>query len=187
MIHRRLVALLATATLLTAPAAALASTPQTPAPTPPVAAAPVPGGLPISAVRDWLIGVGANVSEVTRQNDQAWLTVTDGSVTWLLFFYSCQADVCGDIQFTAAFSNDSITLDKVNQWNQEHRFLKAYFTPADTGGTAIVQYDVLLVPGAGTAQLADPTAVWVGLLPDFGILVGFFAAPPAAAPAASAP
>ncbi|WP_339872552.1 YbjN domain-containing protein [uncultured Brevundimonas sp.] len=187
MIHRRFAAALATAALLAAPGAALAATPgtvtQTAYQAAPAAAAQAPasGGLAITAVRDWLISVGATVGEVTRADGRISVTVTDGPMTWLVFFNGCEADVCGDIQYMAAFSNETITPERVNQWNLEHRFLKAYFTPGTAAGTAIVQYDVLLVDGAGTRQLIDPTSVWVGLLPTFATHVGFFV--PAQTPA----
>ena len=187
MIHRRFAAALATAALLAAPGAALAATPgtvtQTAYQAAPAAAAQAPasGGLAITAVRDWLISVGATVGEVTRADGRISVTVTDGPMTWLVFFNGCEADVCGDIQYMAAFSNETITPELVNQWNLEHRFLKAYFTPGTAAGTAIVQFDVLLVPGAGTQQLIDPTSVWVGLLPTFATHVGFFV--PAQTPA----
>ena len=190
MIHRRFAAALATAALLAAPGAALAATSgattpgavtQTTYQAAPAAAAPAQGGLAITAVRDWLISVGATVGAVTREDGRTSITVTDGPMTWLVFFNGCQADVCGDIQYMAAFSNPTITPDLVNQWNLEHRFLKAYFTPGASAGTAIVQFDVLLVDGAGIQQLIDPTSVWVGLLPTFATHVGFFA--PGEAPA----
>jgi len=185
MIHRHFAAALATAALLAAPGTVLAATPgavtQTAYQAAPAAQTPAPGGLSVTAVRDWLISVGATVSEVTRAEGRTSVTVTDGPMTWLVFFNGCEADVCGDIQYMAAFSNETITPELVNQWNLEHRFLKAYFTPGTAAGTAIVQFDVLLVPGAGTQQLIDPTSVWVGLLPTFATHVGFFV--PEAAPA----
>ena len=182
MIHRRLAAL-ATAAALVLPGAALAATAGAVAQTAYQAApaAPAQGGLSITDVRNWLVSVGATVSEVTRADGRTSVTVTDGPMTWLVFFNSCQADVCGDIQYMAAFSNATITPDLVNQWNLEHRFLKAYFTPGTAAGTAIVQYDVLLVNGAGIQQLMDPTSVWVEVLPVFATHVGFFVPGEAAA------
>ena len=190
MIHRRLAAALATVALLAAPGAALAAgsggatpgaAPQTAYQAAPAAVTPAQGGLAITAVRDWLISVGATVGPVTRTEGRISVTVTDGPMTWLVFFNGCEADLCGDIQYMAASSNDRITADLVNQWNLEHRFLKAYFTPGAAAGTAIVQYDVLLVDGAGTGQLINPTSVWVGLLPVFATHVGFYT--PGQAPA----
>lgn len=181
MIHRRFAAALATAALLAAPGVALATTSGAVSQSA-YQTAPAPAqGLAITAVRDWLISVGATVSEVNRAEGRVSLTVTDGPMTWMIFFNGCEADVCGDIQYMAAFSNDTITAELVNGWNLEHRFLKAYYTPGTAAGTAIVQFDVLLVNGVGVDQLIDPTSIWVGLLPTFATHVGFFV--PEAAPA----
>lgn len=180
MTPRFLLSALGALSLVAVPAAALAAPSQTPATAAPATAR---AGLPISTVRDWLVGLGASIGEVERQDGQTYLKVTDGNLTWVLFFYACEADVCGDVQYTAAFSNATITSDLVNQWNLGNRFLKAYYTPAAAGGTAIVQFDVLLVDGVGIDQLINPTSVWVNLLPAFGTHVGFFVPEAAPAPA----
>lgn len=134
-------------------------------------------GLPIEAVRAWLISKGGEVSAINRQDGETWLNVTDGPLTWVIFFYSCQADVCGDIQFAASFSNPGVTQAMVNDWNRDRRFLKAFFTPAEAGGdpTAVVQYDVLVHSG-DVEQLADHTALWLDLVGAFGTTVGYFSA-----------
>lgn len=176
---RSIACLAAAAALLTAaPAAALA---QTPAPAS-TAARP---GLAIADVSAWLTSKGGQVSAIQREGTDIYVTVTDGPMTWAVFFYGCTGDVCGDIQYTAAFSNPTITFDKVNDWNRERRFLKAFYVPAATGGdpSAAVQYDVLIHEG-GIDQLTDPTAVWIGMVGDFATQVGYFAAEGEAAPAA---
>jgi len=139
------------------------------------AAAAADPGLPIEAVRAWLTSKGGEVSAINRQDGETWLSVTDGPLTWVIFFYSCQADVCGDIQYAASFSNPGITQAMVNDWNRDRRFLKAFFTPAEGGGdpTAVVQYDVLLHSG-DVEQLADHTALWLDLVGAFGTTVGYF-------------
>lgn len=155
---------------LAAPAAAA------PLQTAPAQAAADPG-VSIEAVRAWLTAKGGTVSAVNRQDGETWLSVTDGPLTWVIFFYSCQADVCGDIQYAASFSNPGVTQAMVNDWNRDHRFLKAFFTPAEAGGdpTAVVQYDVL-THSADVEQLTEPTALWLDLVGDFGTAVGYFTA-----------
>lgn len=182
---RRLVlaAALAAASILSAPALA-----QTPAPAPPAAQTPVPG-LPITDIVAWLTQVGAAPSAVQREGGQAYVTVVDGGVTWILMFYNCTNDVCGDVQFNAVFSNPAITTELMNRWNNERRFVKAYFsTGADGVPVATAQYDVILFPQLGASQLADHATIWSGLAHEFAVHVGFFA-PPAdpAAPAATPP
>ena len=100
----------------------------------------------------------------------------------MLSFYSCQAEVCGDVQFSAVFANPSITPDMINQWNRDQRFLKAFYSPAageaQPGG--VVQYDVLLLGGQGAAQLNDALAVWLEMVAAFAVHVGYFQPAPAA-------
>jgi hypothetical protein len=134
-------------------------------------------GVPIEAVRAWLTEKGGTVSAVNRRDGEAWISISDGPLTWVIFFYSCQADVCGDIQYAASFSNPTITQAMINDWNRDRRFLKAFYTPGEAGGdnTAVVQYDVLIHEG-GVEQLTDHTALWLELVNAFGATVGFFAA-----------
>lgn len=136
-------------------------------------------GLAIAEVGAWIASKGGVVEPVQRQGDEVWLTVRDGDLTWLVFFYGCRNDVCADLQYSASFANESITPGMVNDWNRERRFLKAFHSPGAAGepATAAVQYDLLLQPG-GVDQLTDPTAVWVTMLPEFARHVGYLPAAP---------
>ena len=133
-------------------------------------------GVPIEAVRAWLTEKGGTVSAVNRRDGEAWISISDGPLTWVIFFYSCQADVCGDIQYAASFSNPTITQAMINDWNRDQRFLKAFYAPGDTaeGGKAVVQYDVL-IHSADVEQLTEHTALWLDLVGAFGETVGYFA------------
>ncbi|MES2833517.1 MAG: YbjN domain-containing protein [Pseudomonadota bacterium] len=143
--------------------------------------APAAPGLAIADVSAWIASKGGEVLPVQRREGETWLTVKDGNLTWLIFFYGCTNDVCGDIQFAASFSNPSVTMAMVNDWNRDHRFLKGTFFPGVAGQdpTALVQYDLLLTPG-GVDQLNDPAAIWVDMVEAFAQTTGYFAAPPAA-------
>lgn len=178
-----LAAALAAASILSTPAMA-----QTPAPAAPAAPAAVPG-LAITDIVAWLTQVGAQPSAIQREGGQAYITVADGGLTWILLFYNCTNDVCGDVQFNAVFSNPGITAEMMNRWNNERRFVKAYFSMGSDGvPAATAQYDVILFPQLPASQLADHATIWSGLVHDFAVHVGFFAAPDAtAAPAATPP
>lgn len=167
---RRLISSLFAAAALAVAAPALAQT------------APQPG-LAVADVGAWVASKGGEVQPIQRRDGETWLTVKDGALTWLIFFYGCNNDVCGDIQYAATFSNATITPTMINDWNREHRFLKATFLPSGTAGedpTALVQYDLLLVPG-GVDQLNDPTAVWVDMVAEFARTTGYLSATPAPA------
>jgi hypothetical protein len=133
-------------------------------------------GVPIEAVRAWLTEKGGAVGEINRREGETWISIADGPLTWVIFFYSCQADVCGDIQYAASFSNATITQTMVNDWNRDRRFLKAFYVPGESGGdsSAVVQYDVLIHDG-DVDQLTDHTALWLDMVSAFGAAVGYFA------------
>ena len=162
---------LAAAALLALAAPAAASTGPAPVQT---AATP---GVSIEAVRAWLISKGGQVSEINRQDGETWISINDSPLSWVIFFYSCEADVCGDIQYAASFSNPGISQAMINDWNRDQRFLKAYFIPAADGrdNSGVVQYDVL-IQSPDVEQLTDHTALWLDLLAAFGTTVGYLAA-----------
>ena len=157
----------------------------------PAAPAPAQGahpGLPIADMVTWLNSKGVQVSPLQRSGDQAYVTVQDSGLTWVLFFYSCRADVCGDVQFSAFFSNDQLTIEKINDWNRDQRFLKAFYGTETTGEkVATVQFDAVLFPQLGVDQLGDYAQLWTSLLADFGTHIGYFTAEGETAPTAQPP
>lgn len=169
---RRLHVLLAALTLAGAvPGLALAQTP------PPAAAST--NGVSVAEARTWLTGLGGAVGEPTVREGLTTLYVADQPLPWNLTFYACGASLCDDVQYSAVFSG-AITLDQINAWNRDSRFLKAFFIPGAAGAdaSAVVQYDVVLT-SAGPEQLREPTVIWLEMLRTFaqGLVA---AAPPAA-------
>ena len=126
-------------------------------------------GLTPAEVRAWLVEKGATVEEPQTIEGQTLLRVNDGSANWLIFFYGCDATGrCQDIQFAANIVADGLSLDRINAWNREQRFVKAYLqSNLDGTPSAVLQFDVLLLAGLGVDQLNDPTVVWLELLARF--------------------
>ena len=139
------------------------------------AQAAAPEGLAIPAVVAWLEQKGLTVGAVQTDGAQPYVRVTDGPLTWVLYFYSCQGQVCPDLQFSAAFTNATVTPEVTNRWNRENRFLKAFYQPGSAGGAgaAVAQLDVLVDSRSGLTELEDAVAVWRGLLPQFAREVGY--------------
>ena len=131
----------------------------------------------IGAVRAWLIEKGGQVGPIQREGDLTWISIDDDPLHWVVFFYDCRDDRCAAIQYSASFSNPTITQATVNDWNRDHRFLKAYFLPAEAGGdpTAVVQHDVLVLSD-DVAQLTESAALWLSMIGEFGTAVGYFSA-----------
>lgn len=138
---------------------------QAPAPAAPTAATK---GVAVVDARTWLIGLGGTVAEPATNGTAQVLTIADEPLPWTLTFYNCAgAGLCDDVQYSAVFSGP-ITLEQVNAWNRENRYLKAFFvpgaTPAEAG--AVVQYDVVLT-APGTQPLQEPTVIWLQMLRTF--------------------
>lgn len=126
-------------------------------------------GLTPAEVRAWLMAKGATVEEPRTVEGQTLLQVNDGTTNWLIFFYGCDATGrCQDIQFAANVVAGGLSLDRINAWNREQRFVKAYLqSNLDGTPSAVLQFDVLLQPGLDAEQLNDPTVVWLELLARF--------------------
>ena len=108
------------------------------------------------------------MAEPTTNGTAQVLTIADAPLPWTLTCYNCAgAGLCDDVQYSAVFSGP-ITLEQVNAWNRENRYLKAFFvpgaTPAEAG--AVVQYDVVLT-ATGTQPLQEPTVIWLQMLRTF--------------------
>jgi hypothetical protein len=136
-------------------------------------------GVSVADAKAWLTGLGGNVREPVLRDGVTSLHIADEPLPWNLTFYACGPALCDDIQYSAVFSGP-ITQDQINAWNRDNRFLKAFFVPAAPGGeaSAVVQYDVVLT-GAGTEQLREPTVVWLQMLRTFA--QGLAASAPATA------
>lgn len=146
------------------------------------AAAPAAAtGVPVADARAWLIGLGGSVAEPTAFEANQILTVADQPLPWSLTFYNCAggAALCDDVQFGASFSG-AITLEQVNAWNRDNRYLKAIFVPGTSAGEAraFAQYDVMLT-APGTGPLQEPTVVWLQMLQLFAQYLAQTAPPPA--------
>jgi hypothetical protein len=132
-------------------------------------------GVSVADARAWLTGLGGNVREPVLRDGVSSLHIADEPLPWNLTFYACGPALCDDIQYSAVFSGP-ITQDQINAWNRDNPF----FVPAAQGGeaSAVVQYDVVLT-GAGTEQLREPTVVWLQMLRTFaqGLAAAAAAAP----------
>ncbi len=134
-------------------------------------AAPRWNGLTVAEITGRLTAAGLTVSPPQTNNDRVYLRVEDGPLRWVLTLYSCTDGACPDMQFTAAFSGVNATPDIVARWNGDRRFVKAFYAAPDAEGEqgqAVAQYDVLLNPLVGPAQLDDPIQVWRSLAADLG-------------------
>lgn len=80
-----------------------------------------------------------------------------------VYYYSGSNGNYGEIQFYAGFS-DTPSLDKVNAWNRDHRFGRAYLSAQ---GKLHVEYDVALEGGVTEEYLENSVRQWHTVLNSF--------------------
>jgi hypothetical protein len=94
----------------------------------------------------------------------------DGS-SYKILFYNCKSGRCASIQFATAFDmKNGLTLAKVNSWNREKRFGRAYL---DDEMDPFVEYDVDMERGATNEAITNAIDVWAAVVPAFKTYVDF--------------
>jgi hypothetical protein len=135
-------------------------------------ARPLPaGGVTAAEVIEVLQANGYRATEdVDGVGDPMVRSATDGT-NYAIYFYGCERARCTTIQFAAAFSLESSPgLAKINEWNREKRFGRAYL---DAEMDPVVQMDVDLELGATTEQLQSVIGTWGAVLPAFKNFIDF--------------
>lgn len=83
-----------------------------------------------------------------------------------ILFYGCDGSLCETLQFTTGFDlRQPLPLARVNDWNRERRFGKAF---VDAEGDPFVEMDVNLYgEGIGRRTFDDTLDLWRQVLRDF--------------------
>lgn len=130
------------------------------------------GGITADEVASVLQAKGFK-AEITKDSggDPMIKSATDG-VNYSILFYGCKhTPRCSAIQFYAGFHLDKgMTTDKINEWNRENRFGRAYI---DKEKDPNVEMDLDVEHGFLTEGLANNIDTWGAVLPAFKKFVGF--------------
>lgn len=89
-----------------------------------------------------------------------------GGVNFRIFFENCRdGAACTTVTFTTGFTDVDTTLERVNEWNRNQRFARAY---VDQDGDPVLKMDVDLdhagIPQANFNEYLD---IWASLAPKF--------------------
>jgi hypothetical protein len=91
------------------------------------------------------------------------------NIPYAIFFYGCQSGRdCTNIQFTAGWITDDFDIGRINSWNREYRFARAWL---DDEQDPIVAMDVNLEFGVTRENFEDTFLVWASILTSFAGLV----------------
>lgn len=135
-------------------------------------ARPLPaGGVTADEVIEVLQASGYRAqADVDGVGDPMVRSATDGT-NFAIYFYGCERQRCTTIQFGMGFEMQRpLSLAKINEWNREMRFGRAYL---DAEMDPIVEMDVDLELGATTEQLQSVIGTWAEVVPAFKEFIGF--------------
>jgi Putative bacterial sensory transduction regulator len=91
---------------------------------------------------------------------------SSGGSNFAVFFFGCTKNTdCRTVQFFAGYSDKKPTLARINEWNMNKRFGRAYIS---SSGSARVEMDVDLDDGGVSTKLfEDNIEFWVLLMGQF--------------------
>ncbi|MEW2912552.1 YbjN domain-containing protein [Leisingera sp. JC11] len=110
---------------------------------------------------------GANVEVTTDSVGDPNLKVEYYGNDFSVYYYGCDNNTnCEAIQFFSGYQTDgSVRLSKINEWNTNNRFARAYVSAE---GSARIEMDVLLGnKGMSPDDFADAVGIWNRAVQDF--------------------
>lgn len=118
----------------------------------------------ISAIRE--IASGFGFAKIKPLEKETVIEVRHEGTKYLVLPYGCDkaGKACKNLQFFAGWSDFDIGLDEINAWNQGYRFAKAYL---DSDGDVILEMDISIEHGVGSAYLEDTFETWLGIIQLF--------------------
>lgn len=82
-----------------------------------------------------------------------------------VFFYGCASgERCTNIAFNAGWITKDVDLDRINEWNRDRRYGRAYL---DRDGDPVVEMDVNIEFGVSRMNFDDTFALWSSILKEF--------------------
>jgi len=110
-------------------------------------------------------------AKIERSEDQSFIVSSTAGNRFAIFLSDCDGDLCETMQFYAGFEAQgrTISLGKLNQWNADRRFGRAY---RDSDGDAVVEMDVNMVEqGISKELFADNLSLWTAIVSTYS---GYF-------------
>jgi hypothetical protein len=133
------------------------------------------GGLTYDEVASWLRASGypATIKPDTSDGAKSYERIVSSSidgVNYDIYFYGCSAGRCDSIQYAAGWPSSPGSRDRINAWNTEKRYIRAYTT---SSGQYWAEYDIDVSPG-GTFEQLDHTLVrWRSIIGEYKTYMGF--------------
>lgn len=110
---------------------------------------------------------GAEVEATTDNVGDPKLRVTYYGSDFSVYYYGCDNNTdCNAVQFFSGYQTEgSVRLAKINEWNTENRFARAYIS---NEGSARIEMDIYLGrDGVSADDFAQQVSLWARAMKDF--------------------
>jgi len=113
-----------------------------------------------------LQGMGYKAEMTKDDSGDPLIKSSSGGSNFAIFFFGCTKNAdCRTVQFFAGYTDRKPTLARINEWNMNKRFGRAYIS---SSGAARVEMDVDLDDGGISPKLfEDNVEFWVLLMGQF--------------------
>ena len=104
---------------------------------------------------------------VARPGDDPYIESNRNGLKFLVLFMNCdEGQRCKTLQYYMGFSDaKDVTLERLNQWNKEKRFARAY---KDDAGDPVLEMDVDLdFAGIPRENVGETFNTWASLMDSF--------------------
>ncbi|MBB6424586.1 YbjN domain-containing protein [Sphingopyxis sp. JAI128] len=104
---------------------------------------------------------------VAKEGDAPYIESNRNGLKFLVLFMNCDgSERCKTLQYYMGFSDaKEVTLDRLNQWNKEKRFARAY---KDDAGDPVLEMDVDLdFAGIPRENVGETFNTWASLMDSF--------------------
>ncbi|MGR3760820.1 YbjN domain-containing protein [Roseobacteraceae bacterium NS-SX3] len=116
---------------------------------------------------------GAGVEALTDNVGDPKLNIEYYGNEFTVYYYGCDNNTnCDAVQFFSGYQTDGgVRLAKINQWNAENRFTRAYVSEE---GAARIEMDVFMgKDGVSADDFARMTGIWARSMNDFEEVIGW--------------
>lgn len=104
---------------------------------------------------------------VAKEGDDPYIESNRGGLKFLVLFMNCnEGKQCKTLQYYMGFSDaKDISLERLNQWNKDKRFARAY---KDDAGDPVLEMDVDLdFAGIPRENVGETFNTWASLMDSF--------------------
>jgi hypothetical protein len=117
-------------------------------------------------VADYLTSLGYKAKAMADANGNAIVQTSIEGTTVNVYFYNCQGERCGEIQFSAGWQMPKApTPEAVNAWNSQKRLARAYTSQANDA--LFLEMDLNLQDTTSNKQIDEYLRLWSVLLGSF--------------------